>query len=421
MKVIVLGGGIIGTTTAYYLQRHGHAVTLVARQPGAAMETSFANGGIMSPSQAAPWGAPGVPLKILKWLGQEDAPLLLRPRVIPSILGWGVRFLRSCSEESYWASVKRNLRLALHSAAAFKEVRADTGIRYDEQTGGSLKVYSTAESLDGAARVTELQRAFGLDYKVLNPRECAAVEPALASCVDRIQGGLHFPQDESGDCHVFAQGLAEICRQRGVEFRWDTGIKGLVREGDRLAGVETDRGRLTADAYVLALGVYSPLLARDVGVTLHVCPVKGYSITVPGEPWATAPRIPVVDEGRKFGLVPFGTRLRVAGSAEITGYDTVPSEKRAAAIGNAASDLFPEFGRCVAAARPKPWCGLRPVTPDGPPVLGRLKLANLYVNTGHGHLGWTLSCGSAKVVADLVSGQDPGLDMEGLTNARFGG
>jgi D-amino-acid dehydrogenase len=420
MKVIVLGGGIIGTTTAYYLQRQGHAVTVVDRQPGAAMETSFANGGIMSPSQAEPWGAPGVPLKILKWLGQEDAPLLLRPRVIPSILGWGVRFLRSCSEERYWASVKRNLRLALHSAAAFKEIRADTGLRYDEQTNGSLKVYSTAESLDGAARVTELQRAFGLDHKVLSPRECAAVEPALAPSVDRIQGGLHFPQDESGDCFLFAQGLAEICRQRGVAFLWDTGIKGLVREGDRLSGVETDRGRLTADAYVLALGAYSPLLARGVGVTLHVCPVKGYSITVPGEPWPAGPQIPVVDEGRKFGLVRFGSRLRAAGSAEIAGYDTVPSDKRATAILNAAADLFPDFTRCIAAAPPKLWCGLRPVTPDGPPILGRLPPANLFVNTGHGHLGWTLSCGSAKVVAALVSGADPGLDMEGLTHARFG-
>jgi D-amino-acid dehydrogenase len=419
MRVLVFGAGVVGTMTAYYLMRQGHEVEVVDRQPAAGLETSFANGGLIAVAQAEPWGAPGLPVKILRWIGKEDAPLVLRPRVIPEMWRWGLEFLRNCTHERAWKGTLVNLRLALYSAAALKEVRKETGITYDALTVGSLKVYGDAKDLEEAAKVSAAQAFYGLEHRVMDAKEVIELEPALRPAAGRIVGAIYYPQDESGDCCMFTQGIAGLCAERGVRFRYGTTVQAIEAKGGEVTAVVTDKGRLEADRYVLALASESPLVARPLGIRLPIYPVKGYSLTVPGAAWPGRPKIPVVDETRKFGLIPFGERLRISGSAEIIGYDTVIREKRMSAILSAAADIYPDFSRCRDPKTDKLWACLRPVTPDGPPILGASPLRNLFFNTGQGHLGWTFACGSGKLVADIVSGRPPEIDMTGLAFDRY--
>jgi D-amino-acid dehydrogenase len=420
MKTIVLGAGAVGTATAYYLAQHGHEVQVVDRQPGAALETSWGNGGVIHASEVEPWSQPGMPMKILKWLGQENAPLLLRYGAIPHMWRWGVDFARNCTPERFQRNALANLRLALHSLAALQEIRSTTGIDYDLGTHGVLKIYRSRESFDTAIERCKTMAEYGLLFEAVDPARCVALEPALAATASTLAGGLYFVRDEVGDCNKFTQGLAGFCARRlGVDFRFGTKVLGLDMAGGRVTGVITDHGRLRADNVVVALGSFTPLLLATLGLRPAIYPVKGVSITVKAAPWPGALKMPVIDDSGLYGLVPIGDRLRVSGSAEIAGYDATPSQIRCQAIIKKVIDVFPEFRPCFDPDTARLWAGLRPVTPSGTPYLGRTRIPGLFINAGHGHLGWTLACGSGKAVAAIVAGKDPGINMEGLTDARI--
>jgi D-amino-acid dehydrogenase len=419
MKVLVLGGGVIGTTTAYFLARDGHEVEVVERRHDVAQETSFANAGIIHVSLVEPWNEPGIALKLVKWIGRDDSPALLRPSAIPGMLAWGREFLRNSARARHERHTLINLRLALYSSGVLRELRAQTGIRYDHGTAGLLKLFRDEASLAHAAAVAERLRPHGVPYRVLDAREAVELEPAIAPIATELEGGVHFPDDESGDARLFTRALADEAEREGVRFRFDTDILHLDAEGERVTGVGTGGGRLEADAFVLALGSYSPAIVRPLGLRLPVYPVKGYSLTAPKGGWNDAPRMVVADESLKVGVTILGDRIRIAGSAEFTGYDVMPNERRADYVWRMAMRVFPELGRHVQRSAVQPWSGLRPMTPDGPPILGATAHRNLFLNTGHGHLGWTMACGSARAVADAVSGRAPAIDLTGLTVERF--
>ena len=418
MKTLVLGAGVIGTMTAYYLAKRGHEVEVVERHPDVAQEASFANGGIVHASEVMPWSQPGMPRNILRWLGKEDAPMLVRYGAIPRMWRWGLDFLRNCTEERFRANTLANLRLALLSQQSFKEVRAEVGHDYDLNTAGCLKIYTSAESLDGAARLSESMREFGMSFDVLDRAGCVRAEPALRSTADSLAGGIYFPGDELGDSYKFTKGVAAHCERLGVRFHTGTTVRRLQRSGGEITGARTDGDLFTADRYVAAMGSYTPLLLRTLGIRVPIYPVKGVSITMPAAGWNDPLRMPMIDEGRLFGLVPLGDRVRAAGSAEVAGYDTNPDHGRCQAIIDNVISVFPGFAHCYDPETTLFWAGLRPVTPSGTPMLGRTPIRNLFINAGHCHQGWTLSCGSGRVVADIVDGREPEIDITGLTLNR---
>lgn len=416
MRVLVLGAGIIGTTTAYYLARHGFRVTVVDRRRDVGLETSFANGGLVTPSMTDPWAAPGVPLMLLKWLGREDAPFLFRARALPGVLGWGLRFLRNCTAARWRENARTILRLATYSRDALDELSDETGIDYDRGTVGTLKVFRDELSMASARRSADLLGAFGLEFRVLDADECAQVEPALRPVLDEIAGGIHYPGDRSGDAYEFTRSLAAICKELGAGFEFGRSVKALSAQEDRITGVTVDGEHWQADAYVLALGSYSPPLARQVGIKLPIYPVKGYSVTVSAAGWNGAPTVPVIDDGRKIAVARLGERLRVAGTVEFTGFDTSPNPRRGAALLQALMELYPEF---TVPESVEHWCGLRPMTPDDRPIMGPTRYRNLFLSVGQGHLGWTFACGSGRLVADLIAGSRPEISLDGLTLSRF--
>jgi D-amino-acid dehydrogenase len=416
MKVLVLGGGVVGTSCAYYLTRAGHEVTIVDRQPQPALETSFANGGQVSWSAATPWAAPDVPLTALKWLFRRHSPLVLRPRFDPAMWTWLARMLANCREHRFLANKERMLRLARYSHECLKQLRVETGIHYDEQARGTLWLARTARDLDKSVRDARLLDRLGIPYRVLDRAGCVTQEPALARVREKIEGGIHFPGDESGDCRAFTLALAAHAEAAGARFEGDTTVRALAAEGGRIVHVATNRGKRRADAYVLACGAYSPLLLRPLGIRLPVYPVKGYSLTALIENAAAAPLGTLTDESYKVVITRLGRRLRAAGTAELAGYDLKLRPSRVATIAHVLRDLFPDAGDL---ARAEPWTGLRPMTPDNPPVLGATPYRNLLLDTGHGTLGWTMSCGSGRVLADLVSGREPEISLDGLSLARF--
>lgn len=416
MKILVLGGGVIGVTSAWYLRQAGHEVTVVDRQAAPGLETSQANGGQVSWGAGTPWAAPGIPLKALKWMLRPHSPLVLRPRLDPDLWRWLLRMLGNCTAARYARNRSRMLRLSRYSHDCLAALRRETGIRYDERLTGILELFRGARELDDAMRDAALLRQWGVDSRLLDRDGCVAQEPALRSAQDRIAGGLHFPGDESGDCLQFTQSLTKLAESQGVAFALNTRIERLEADGDRIARVHTDRGALAADACVLACGSYSPLLLRPLGIRLPVYPVKGYSLTLPLANAAAAPNGSVTDVTYKIVISRLGDKLRAAGTAELAGYDLSLRPSRLATIRHVLDDLFPGAGD---AARARPWCGLRPMTPDNPPVLGMTPYKNLFLNTGHGTLGWTMACGSGKVLADIVSGRDPGIDLTGLGLERF--
>lgn len=408
MKVLVLGAGIVGISTAYWLADNGHEVTVVERREGAGLGTSWGNGAIIHPSSVEPWSAPGVPALVCRSLGDESAPLLLRPSALPKMWAWGAAFLRNCTAARHRVHALSNVRLALDSLEAMRLVREATGVAYHRRPGAVLKIYPTVAQLDGGARAHRPLEAEGLVVERLDREAAVAREPALAVLADRLAGALAFPQDELGDCAAFCAGLAQWLATQGVDFRWSSVARRLALEQGRVVGVETDEGRLVADAVVVALASWSNELLGRSGLRLPVWPVKGVSLTVPRDPWPGAPRIGVLDDVRHVALVPVGgDRLRVAGSAEVTGYDLTPDPARIRAIAAPAAALFPGFAACVADPRAVAWAGLRPVTPSGMPLTGRTRIDGLWVNTGHGHTGWTLGCGSGRRLAAMVAGRLP--------------
>jgi D-amino-acid dehydrogenase len=416
MKIIVLGGGVIGVTCAWYLCRDGHDVTVLDRNDEPARETSFANGGQVSWSAASPWAAPEVPRLLLKWLFRPHSPLVLRPRLDPAMWAWTLRMLGNISFARYARNKERMLRLGRYSHARLAELRQATGIDFDARQRGVLVLHRDARELDRAGRDFPLLDRLGIVYRPYDRAACLRQEPALADVQGKISGGVYFPDDESGDCRKFALGLAARAAQQGAQFRGSVTVERLVAGAGRIEHVVTSAGTMRADAYVLACGSYSPLLMRPLGVFLPVYPVKGYSITMPVANDAAAPQGTLTDEAHKTVITRLGDRLRAAGTAELAGYDLTLRPARVAVLQRVVRDLFPRAGDVD---RAEPWTGLRPMTPDNPPVLGATPYGNLFLNTGHGTLGWTLSCGSGKVVADIIAGRDPGVDLEGLTLDRF--
>ncbi len=411
MKVLVLGAGVVGTATAYYLAKAGCDVEVVERQPAAAMETSRANGGVIHVSEVQPWAQPGMPTKILRWLGKEDAPLLLRYGAIPHMWRWGLDFLRNCTEEKSRRSSLANLGLAKLSLQSIQEIRSAHGLNYDLRTTGVVKVYADRTALrDATALASEWQRG-GLPFEELSVGACVDREPALSEAASTFVGGLYFPTEEMGDPNKFTQALARQCAQMGVKFHYNVTVDRLLTEKGRTTGALTSAGAMRADAVVVAGGSYSAGLLKQVGVRISVYPVKGVTVTVDSAAWPEAPQRAVIDDARLFGLVPIGNRLRASGSAEIAGFETTPSMKRCQAVVDNVISVFPSFAKCFDPAKAFFWAGLRPVASSGVPYLGATAIPNLYVNTGHGHCGWTMGCGSGRVVAGLVTGRNPDIDV----------
>lgn len=421
MKVLILGSGVIGVTSAYYLARAGHEVTVVDRQPEPALETSFANAGEVSPGYSSPWAGPGVPVKAIKWLLMKHGPLVIRPKFDPVMWLWLSKMLRNCTSARYAVNKSRMIPIAEYSRDCLRDLRRDIGIEYDERSQGTLQLFRYQAQLDGTGEDIAVLKQYGVPYEVLSREGCIAVEPALAGVKDKFAGGLRLPQDETGDCHMFTQALAKHAEALGVRFMFNTGIDRIVADGTRVTGVATGAGMLRADAYVLALGSWSSRLVAPLGISLPVYPVKGYSITVPIKDASGAPESTVMDESYKVAITRLGDRIRVGGTAEISGFSTKLYDARRATLDHSLTDLFPRGGDLSKATF---WSGLRPMTPDGPPVIGPTKYANLHLNTGHGTLGWTMSCGSGRVLADMLSGKKPEVDVGALTvdryNHRFG-
>jgi D-amino-acid dehydrogenase len=412
MKVVVLGAGVVGVASAWFLGRAGHEVTVVERQPGAGLETSFANGGQISVSHAEPWANPAVPAQVLKWLGREDAPLLFRLRADSAQWRWGLRFVLECLPSRTRHNTIGILGLALYSRVLLKALRAETGIHYDHSERGILHFYTDHAQFEAARRTARLMAEFGCERLPQTPQQMIALEPALASALPQLVGGDYVQADESGDAHLFTQRLAELCAARGVNFQYDATITRLTYSGDRIENVQLQDAAgsartVAADAYVVALGSYSPQLMRPLGIRLAIYPVKGYSVTIPITNPAAAPQVSLTDDEHKLVFSRLGERLRVAGTAEFNGYDTSVNDLRCDAILRRVAELFPQAGDFGAALR---WAGLRPATPSNLPYVTRTKYCNLFLNTGHGTLGWTMACGSGRVIADLVSGRAPEID-----------
>jgi D-amino-acid dehydrogenase len=416
MKVLVLGGGVIGVTSAYYLAKSGHEVTVVDRQPSAAQETSFANAGEVSPGYSSPWAGPGVPVKAIKWLLMRHGPLVVWPKLDPAMWIWLLKMLRNCTSARYAVNKSRMIPIAEYSRDCLRRLRADASIHYDERSQGTLQLFRKQAQLDGTAGDIEVLSQYGVPYEVLDRAGCVAAEPALAEVKHKFVGGLRLPQDETGDCQMFTEALAAKAAELGVKFIFNTAIKNLVADGSRVSGVVTSAGLLTADAYLVALGSWSPYLLKPIGVSVPVYAVKGYSITVRIRDPDAAPISTVMDESYKVAITRLGNRIRVGGTAEISGYSNRLDAARQATLDHSLTDLFPRGGDLTEANF---WCGLRPMTPDGPPVIGATRYPNLHLNTGHGTLGWTMACGSGRVLADLLSGRKPDIDTHDLALSRY--
>jgi D-amino-acid dehydrogenase len=418
VKVTVLGAGVIGVTSAYYLAKAGHEVTVLERQAGPALETSFGNAGEISPGYASPWAAPGIPGKAIRWLMMKHAPLILRPKPDAAMLAWVLNMLRNCTSARYMVNKSRMVRLSEYSRDRLIALRADTGIQYDERMQGTLQLFRTQKQFDGIDKDVKVLKTDGVPFEVLDPDGCIGAEPALAAVRSLIVGGLRLPNDETGDCYKFTVALADLAEKAGVRFRFNTAIKSMRWNADRIDGIDTDSEVVTSDAYIVCLGSYSPPLVKPLGLRVPVYPIKGYSITVPITDPARAPVSTVMDETYKVAITRLGDRIRVGGMAEVSGFSKDLPLARRATLEKSLSDLFPDSGDLPAATF---WTGLRPMTPDGTPVIGRTKFKNLYLNTGHGTLGWTMSCGSGQVLADLVSGKKPDIETADLGLERYAG
>jgi D-amino-acid dehydrogenase len=417
LRILILGSGVIGTTTAWYLAQSGHEVTVLDRQPAAGMETSFANAGQVSPGMSAPWAGPDTPRKAITWLLMRHSPLVVWPLLDPAFLAWVTSFLGNCNATAYARNKRRMVRLAEYSRDRLRDLRHTTGLAYDDRQRGLLQLFRTQSQADAAPADTRVLDQLGVPYQVVDRAGCIAHEPGLAQVAVKFVGGLILPGDETGDAHLFTQRLAALAAEAGVTFRTGTTIRRLRTEAGAITGVETDQGVFTADSYVMALGSHSAKLLRDVGIKLNVYPVKGYSITLPVTDDAAAPASTVMDETFKVAITRLGDRIRVGGTAELAGYSTRLREARRETLVHSVTDLFPHGGDITRATF---WTGLRPMTPDGPPVIGPTKLKNLWLNTGHGTLGWTMACGSGALLADMMSDRRPNIEYEDLGLARYG-
>ena len=418
MRVLVLGAGVIGTTTAWYLNQAGHEVTVVDRMSGPALETSYANAGQVSPGYSAPWAAPNIPTKAVKWLMMNHPPLILHARPDMAMIRWTLQMLRNCTPARYAENKGRMVRLAEYARDELDVLRQKTGIKYDGRQQGTLQLFRTEKQLKDAYKDVAVLKSEGVPYELLDAEGCRIVEPGLAYSDVPYVGALRLPGDETGDCRIFTETLCKMAEAAGVTFRWNETVEAIHREGDKIECVLTDKAALSADAYVLALGSWSPQMAKELNLRLPIYPVKGYSITADIIDEARAPVSTVMDETYKVAITRLGRRIRVGGMAELNGYNKDLSPRRRETLNYSVGSLFPQAGNLETAEY---WCGLRPNTPDGTPIVGATKYSNLWLNTGHGTLGWTMSCGSAAVIADLISGKAPAIETADLNLSRYTG
>lgn len=419
MRIIVIGAGLLGVTSAWYLAKDGHDVTVVESLSRPAEATSFANGGMLHASHAEPWNAPGVVWQLLRWIGREDSPLLLRPGQLPRLVGWGLGFLRNSTRARFEHHTAVNASLAVYSLQLLRELRQETGIRYDHASQGILKVFHDQESLEKAQHASHIMAPLGVRHSVLDARQSVALEPALEEASHQLVGGIYYPDDETGDARLFTERLAAMAASQGVDFHYGSRVETIRTRGGQFREITTDSGRIPADACVVAAGNDARRLARKAGIHLPIYPVKGYSVTLPLQGWANPPTTPIIDDARKVVLALLGDRIRLAGTAEFAGYDTRLNTARAASVLDQAAGLFPSLGEHAASCEPAYWTGLRPMTMDGPPIVGTSPVAGFYLNAGPGHLGWTFACGCSRLLADTVSGRTPAISMEGLEHGRF--
>ena len=415
--MIVLGAGVVGVTTAWYLARGGGEVRVLDRQPGPGMETSFANAGELSYGMTSPWAAPGIPKKAVQWLFMRHRPLFIWPMVDPVMWDWGTRMLLNCNERAYRRNKSRMVRISNYSRDALTDLLGEIDLDFDLRQQGTLQLFRTEKQLKGSKADQEVLAEYNSPFEVLDRDGCIAAEPGLALVADKFVGGLRLTADRTGDCRMFTLALADKAAGIGVSFRYGVTIEGLAWEGERITGVRTDHGIERADAYVVALGPYAPILLRGIGIRLPIYPIKGYSITLPVTDDRAAPQSTLMDETHKVAITRLGERIRVAGQAEIIGYNRRLGRTATDTVRHVVTDLFPKGGDV---SKAEGWTGLRPMTPDGTPVIGPTRYANLFLNTGHGTLGWTMSCGSGRAVADAVLGRTPEISFDGLTAARYG-
>ncbi|WP_168397942.1 D-amino acid dehydrogenase [Acinetobacter indicus] len=415
MRVIVLGSGVIGVTSAYYLAQQGASVTVLDRQTGPAEETSFGNAGQVSPGYSTPWAAPGIPFKAVKWMFQHHAPLAVNLDGSMWQLQWMAQMLKNCNAQHYAINKERMVRVAEYSRDCLRQLRQDTGISYENRSKGTLQLFRKDAQLDAVQRDIEVLKESGVEYELLDRDGLARVEPALAAAKDKVVGGLHLPNDETGDCYLFTNALAKLAQEMGVDFQFNQNVEKLLVEGDEIKGVLVNGKVLTADRYVLAFGSYSREFLKPLHLDLPVYPVKGYSLTVPIVDLAMAPQSTVLDETYKIAITRFDQRIRVGGMAELSGFNLGLNQDRRATLEMVTKDLFPGGDLPQASF----WTGLRPMTPDSTPIIGGTRYKNLFLNTGHGTLGWTMACGSGKLISDLVMQQQPEISTEGLSLQRY--
>ncbi|WP_160242859.1 MULTISPECIES: D-amino acid dehydrogenase [Acinetobacter] len=415
MRVIVLGSGVIGVTSAYYLAQQGASVTVLDRQTGPAEETSFGNAGQVSPGYSTPWAAPGIPFKAVKWMFQHHAPLAVNLDGSMWQLQWMAQMLKNCNAQHYAINKERMVRVAEYSRDCLRQLRQDTGISYENRSKGTLQLFRKDAQLDAVQRDIEVLKESGVEYELLDRDGLARVEPALAAAKDKVVGGLHLPNDETGDCYLFTNALAKLAQEMGVDFQFNQNVEKLLVEGDEIKGVLVNGKVLTADRYVLAFGSYSREFLKPLHLDLPVYPVKGYSLTVPIVDPAMAPQSTVLDETYKIAITRFDQRIRVGGMAELSGFNLGLNQDRRATLEMVTKDLFPGGDLPQASF----WTGLRPMTPDSTPIIGGTRYKNLFLNTGHGTLGWTMACGSGKLISNLVMQQQPEISTEGLSLQRY--
>ncbi|RVU36855.1 D-amino acid dehydrogenase [Hwanghaeella grinnelliae] len=417
MKVIVLGAGVIGVTTAYYLARAGAEVLVLDRQREPGLETSYANAGELSYGMTSPWAAPGIPMKAVKWLFMRHRPLFIYPMVSPRMWSWGLQMLANCNEEAYRINKSRMVRVSNYSKQALKDLLADVPLDFDLREQGTLQLFRTQKQLDGSKADQDVLAEFDSPFEVLDKDGCIAVEPGLQHVKEKFVGGLRLTADRTGDCRMFTQGLAKKAEAMGVQFHYNVNIQGVTTGMDRVEKVLTDEGTHEADAFVCCMGPFAPSLLRSIGIDAPIYPIKGYSITLPVTDGDAAPQSTIMDETHKVAITRLGDRIRVAGQAEIAGYSAKLGAHKTDTVRYVVNDLFPKGGDV---SKAEGWTGLRPMTPDGTPVIGKTRYANMFLNTGHGTLGWTMACGSSRAVADVVMGKTPEIDMDGLELTRYG-
>jgi D-amino-acid dehydrogenase len=415
MKILVLGAGVIGVTTAYYLAKLGFDVEVIDRQPGPGLETSYANAGEISPGYASPWAAPGVPLKATRWLLDRLGPLVVRPQLDHRMWAWMFAILCNCNARRYAINKRRMVAIAEYSRDCLRGLRAETGIAYDHRSLGTLQLFRKQKQLDAIGPDVEVLKQYGVAFELLDRDRCISAEPGLDNARVDFAGGLKLPDDETGDCFLFTQRLANISRQLGVRYTFNTEVLSFVSEAGRISAVRTSNGLTEADTIVVALGSFSPLLVRSIGINLPVYPVKGYSLTLPIVDPDLSPVSTVMDETYKVAITRLGDRIRVGGTAEVGNYTTSLNDKRRRALERSLLDLFASGGDLD---RAQFWCGLRPMTPDGPPIVGASSAKNVFINTGHGTLGWTMACGSGRALADTIAGRTPDISLNEFAVSR---